>query len=145
MPRSRTSSSGSRSRCDPGQVYRDPVLRERLKRSIMAGERGGRPGQWSARKAQMLAQEYVRHGGQYCHPRSRSIQQRHLMRWTREKWRTATGAPALKRDGRMDRYLPDRAWRSLSPSQARATRAKKLRSRSRQFVPNTARARLARR
>ena len=44
-------------------VYTKPELRERLKRKIMAGGRGGRPGQWSARKAQMLSQEYKSEGG----------------------------------------------------------------------------------
>ena len=35
--------------------YTKPGLRERIKNRIMAGSKGGRPGQWSARKAQMLA------------------------------------------------------------------------------------------
>ena len=35
--------------------YTDPALRERLKAEITAGDKGGRPGQWSARKAQLLA------------------------------------------------------------------------------------------
>ena len=33
--------------------------------SVKAGSSGGRPGQWSARKAQLLAAEYKRKGGGY--------------------------------------------------------------------------------
>lgn len=126
---------------DPSR-YTKPELREQIKRRIMAGDKGGRPGQWSARKAQMLVQEYERRGGGYRKSRSKS--QKDLERWTREKWRTYTGKPALRPDGKMDRYLPDKAWRSLSRSQAQATRQKKLNER-RQFVPNTQRAARARR
>ena len=38
--------------------YTKPALREKLKEKITAGDKGGRPGQWSARKAQLLATEY---------------------------------------------------------------------------------------
>ena len=39
------------------KVYSNPGLRERIKDRIMAGGKGGAPGQWYARKAQMVAQE----------------------------------------------------------------------------------------
>lgn len=126
-------------------LYTRPALRERLKREIMDGERGGRPGQWSARKAQLLAAEYRRAGGGYRRSRSRSRSQRSLERWTAERWRADTRSRrALRDDGAMDRYLPDAAWRALSPAQRRATRQKKLRQ-SDQFVPNTRAAAAARR
>ena len=38
--------------------YTKPGLRESIKKRIMAGSKGGKPGQWSARKAQMVAAEY---------------------------------------------------------------------------------------
>jgi len=44
-------------------AYTKPKLREKLKAKIMAGSKGGKPGQWSARKAQLLAQEYKSAGG----------------------------------------------------------------------------------
>ena len=44
-------------------AYTKPKLRERLKNNIMAGSKGGKPGQWSARKAQLLTQEYKKAGG----------------------------------------------------------------------------------
>ena len=40
-------------------------MRKRLFSQIKAGSKGGRPGQWSARKAQLLAQRYKKAGGGY--------------------------------------------------------------------------------
>ena len=45
--------------------YTKPSLRKRLFEKIKAGGKGGAPGQWSARKAQMLAREYKAQGGGY--------------------------------------------------------------------------------
>ena len=45
--------------------YTKPELRERIKKRITAGSKGGKPGQWSARKAQMVASEYKKEGGGY--------------------------------------------------------------------------------
>ena len=45
--------------------YIKPGMRKRLFESIKAGSKGGRPGQWSARKAQLLAKEYKKRGGGY--------------------------------------------------------------------------------
>ncbi len=45
--------------------YTKPGLRKRLFNKIMAGSRGGDPGKWSARKAQLLAKEYKAAGGGY--------------------------------------------------------------------------------
>lgn len=128
-----------------GMNYTKPELRERLKKRIMAGSKGGRPGQWSARKAQLLAQAYRKAGGGYRGKKSK--RQRSLSKWTKEKWRTSDGKPAKRRDrkGRevTTRYLPEKAWRKLSTGERAATNRKKKRgSRAgRQFVSNTRRAR----
>ena len=45
--------------------YTKPGMRKRLFESIKAGGKGGKPGQWSARKAQLLASEYKKAGGGY--------------------------------------------------------------------------------
>lgn len=45
--------------------YTDPELRERLKEEIKASDKDGKPGQWSARKSQLLNREYEQHGGGY--------------------------------------------------------------------------------
>jgi len=45
--------------------YTKPAMRKRLFNKIKAGTKGGKAGQWSARKAQMLAKEYKAAGGGY--------------------------------------------------------------------------------
>ena len=45
--------------------YTKPTMRKRMFESIKASSKGGKPGQWSARKAQMTALAYKRAGGGY--------------------------------------------------------------------------------
>ena len=45
--------------------YTKPAMRKRIFNRIKAGTKGGRSGQWSARKAQMLAKAYKKAGGGY--------------------------------------------------------------------------------
>jgi hypothetical protein len=45
--------------------YTKPSMRKKLFEQIKAGDKGGNPGQWSARKAQLLAMEYKKKGGGY--------------------------------------------------------------------------------
>jgi hypothetical protein len=66
--------------------YTKPGLRERIKDRVMAGSRGGRPGQWSARKAQLVAQEYKKAGGEY--KGGKGEKQKSLEKWGKEKWMT---------------------------------------------------------
>ena len=53
------------SRVNEAGNYTKPGLRKRLFNQIKAGSKGGKPGQWSARKAQMLAKKYKAAGGGY--------------------------------------------------------------------------------
>lgn len=55
----------SKSKVNEAGVYTKPTLRKQLFERIKAGNKGGSPGQWSARKAQFLAAEYKRAGGGY--------------------------------------------------------------------------------
>ena len=116
--------------------YTKPELRERLKQRILSGSKGGRPGQWSARKAQLLAIAYKKAGGGY--KGGKSQKQRSLVRWGKEKWRTSDGKPAI-RGGVTRRYLPAKAWSKLTPAQRAATNRKKIAGSKRgiQFVANT--------
>jgi len=66
--------------------YTNPEKRERIKDRIMAGSKGGKPGQWSARKAQLLAQEYEKAGGGYRGGKGKS--QKSLEKWGKENWST---------------------------------------------------------
>jgi hypothetical protein len=56
---------GSVSRVNEAGNYTKPGMRKSLFESIKAGDKGGAPGQWSARKAQMLATQYKKSGGGY--------------------------------------------------------------------------------
>jgi hypothetical protein len=54
-----------KSRVNEAGNYTKPGMRKRLFNSIKAGSKGGNPGQWSARKAQLLASRYKKSGGGY--------------------------------------------------------------------------------
>ena len=54
-----------KSRVNEAGNYTKPGMRKKLFNKIKAGGKGGKPGQWSARKAQMLAQQYKKAGGGY--------------------------------------------------------------------------------
>lgn len=118
--------------------YTNPSLRNRLKNQIMASSKGGKPGQWSARKAQMLAQQYEAKGGGYR--RAPTSKQKSLKKWTKEEWGTRSGKPSTqgpKATG--ERYLPKKAIKSLSAAEYAATTRKKREgtAKGKQFVPNT--------
>ena len=55
----------SKSKVNQAGNYTKPTMRKRLFNKIKAGSKGGNPGQWSARKAQMLAKQYKAAGGGY--------------------------------------------------------------------------------
>jgi hypothetical protein len=54
-----------KSRVNEAGNYTKPSMRKNLFNKIKAGSKGGNSGQWSARKAQMLAREYKAKGGGY--------------------------------------------------------------------------------
>lgn len=66
--------------------YTKPELRERIKDRVMEGSKGGKPGQWSARKAQIVAREYKDAGGGY--KGGKGEKQESLEKWNKEKWQT---------------------------------------------------------
>jgi hypothetical protein len=66
----------------------DPALWDRVKHEVTAGDKGGRAGQWSARKAQLAMAEYQRRGGGYLGGKSAD---NHLAAWTQEDWGTRSG------------------------------------------------------
>jgi len=57
--------AGGESRVNEAGNYTKPGMRKALFEKIKAGGKGGNPGQWSARKAQMLAMQYKKAGGGY--------------------------------------------------------------------------------
>ncbi|MEU4780813.1 DUF5872 domain-containing protein [Micromonospora sp. NPDC023633] len=125
--------------------YTKPELREQVKEEIKASDKGGRPGQWSARKSQLVTQEYKKRGGGYLGPKDE--RQKSLQRWGGEHWQTKEGDTRARHGDETSRYLPEQAWEQLSPEQRRATDAKKRKeSKSgKQYVANTGPAKRARR
>lgn len=99
----------------------DPKLWEEVKKEVTEGDKGGKPGQWSARKAQMAVQEYKHEGGGY---EGRKTEDNHLVQWEKEDWGTKSGKPSGKTG---ERYLPKEARRKLTPAEYKRTSDKKRR------------------
>ena len=93
---------------------------KRVVASVKAGGKGGNPGQWSARKAQLATQRYKKSGGGYSGPKTKA--QESLSKWTKEDWGTKSGKPSTqgsKATG--ERYLPKKARQALNSTEYAAT------------------------
>lgn len=93
---------------------------KRIVASVKASGKGGKPGQWSARKAQLASQQYKKSGGGYRGPKTEA--QKSLSKWTKEDWGTKSGKPSTqgpKATG--ERYLPKKARQALTSSEYAAT------------------------
>jgi hypothetical protein len=55
----------TKSKVNQAGNYTKPTMRKALFNKIKAGSKGGDPGEWSARKAQLLANQYKKAGGGY--------------------------------------------------------------------------------
>jgi hypothetical protein len=127
---------------DWADKYSNPDLRARLKDEVQADDKGGKPGQWSARKAQLLKAAYEREGGGYLGEKDAT--QQHLSRWSGEDWQTSDGSAQARtgseqeKGGASQRYLPKAAWDELSDAEKRETDAAKAEGSGHgtQFVPN---------
>ncbi len=119
----------------------DPDLWETVKREITEGDKGGEPGQWSARKAQMSVQEYKKRGGGYDDA-GPGQDETSLHEWTEEDWGTKSGGESGETG---ERYLPRKVRMLLTDDEyARSTREK--RGSDEQFVdqPDDVREKVAR-
>lgn len=97
----------------------DPKLWDKVKKEVTQSSKGGKPGQWSARKAQMATSEYKKEGGGYAGKKS---DDNHLKQWTDEEWDTKSGKESGKTG---ERYLPKKAREKLSDSEYSRSTAKK--------------------
>jgi hypothetical protein len=100
----------AKSRVNEAGNYTKPTLRKRIFERIKAGGKGGKPGQWSARKGLMALKK----------------SQKSLKKWTKQKWRTKSGKPSTqgsKATG--ERYLPEKAIKAMSDKEYAATTRKK--------------------
>ena len=117
--------------------YTHPELREQIKEEIKASDKGGEEGQWSARKSQLLTQEYEKRGGGYKGEKGES--QKNLEKWTEEEWQTREGDADARQDGETGRYLPKEAWENMSEEEKEETERKKREGskQGQQYVSNT--------
>ncbi len=97
----------------------DPKLWEKVKEEVTEGDKGGKPGQWSARKAQMAVQEYKHEGGGY---KGEKTADNHLAQWGEEHWGTKSGRKSGETG---ERYLPEKAREALTDEEYRSTTKKK--------------------
>ena len=97
----------------------DPQLWDKIKQQVTQGDRGGKPGQWSARKAQLAVHDYKAAGGGY---KGAKAQDNHLHQWTEEHWGTKSGKPSAETG---ERYLPEQAREHLTGQEYAQTTAKK--------------------
>lgn len=107
----------------------NPALWKSVVAKVKAGGKGGDPGEWSARKAQLAVAIYKKRGGKYKGAKSSGNS---LAKWTKQKWTTSDGKPSKGKK----RYLPEKAWKSLTPAEKRATNEAKAEGnrKGKQFV-----------
>lgn len=132
---------------DYEEKYTHPRMRKEIKEEIEASNKGGNPGQWSARKSQLLTQDrYEKRGGGYRSEQDE--EQKNLQQWTEEEWQTKEGGSEARQDGETKRYLPREAWKKMSEEEEKQQTEEKKQEGSRQgeqYVSNTAQAKRARR
>lgn len=96
--------------------YTDPDLRREVKEEIRQSDKGGKPGQWSARKSQHLVQEYEKRGGGYKQDKLDKAA-KSLEKWSEQDWQTEGGKAEARQDNVTERYLPKEAWDKLSKAE----------------------------
>ena len=97
----------------------NPKLWDKVKKEVTASDKGGKPGQWSARKAQLAVHEYKDEGGGY---KGKKSADNHLTEWTDEKWGTKSGEASATTG---ERDLPKKARDALSQDEYARSTAKK--------------------
>jgi len=103
-----------------------PALWEKIKKKVLMGSKGGRQGEWSARKAQLAVKLYKDAGGDYI---GRKSSKNLLTKWTKQDWQYVGKE-------KQSRYLPKEAIRHLTTKEKNATNKAKREgtAKGRQFV-----------
>lgn len=100
------------------------ALWKKVVSQVKASSKGGKPGQWSARKAQLAGKMYKDKGGSYSGTKTKA--QKSLSKWTKEKWGTKSGKPSTQgKEATGERYLPKKAREALTKKEYQATSEKK--------------------
>ena len=107
----------------------NPTLWSKVVSDVKSSSKGGDSGEWSARKSQLAVQQYKASGGGYEGPKKADNS---LSKWTEQKWTTSDGSPSQGKK----RYLPEKAWSSLSSGEKAATNRSKAagNAKGKQFV-----------
>ena len=100
----------------------NPGKWKRIVASVKAGSKGGRPGQWSARKAQLATRRYKKSGGGY---RGKKSSGNSLSKWTKQDWGYVYKGDEKKPRAKRGRYLPKSVRNSLSDSEKKLTNQQK--------------------
>jgi hypothetical protein len=83
-----------------------PLLWKKIVSDIKKSNKGGKSGQWSARKAQLAVNIYKKSGGKYLAKKSKSNS---LYKWTKQKWTTRSGRASVTGPNPSgERYLPEK-------------------------------------
>ena len=102
-----------------------PSLWKRIVARVKAqASHGTKAGQWSGRKAQAAVKAYKKAGGGYSGAKKSSNS---LSKLSKQKWRTKSGKKSSKTG---ERYLPEKAIKSLSAREYARTSAKKRRDKA---------------
>ena len=96
-----------------------PELWEEVKAEVRESEKGGKAGEWSARKAQLAVREYKKRGGGYRGGKSDNDA---LKQWNKEEWATKSGNASSEAG---EHYLPKSARQTPSDEDYHATTGKK--------------------
>lgn len=105
------------------EKYTKPELRREIKDELMESDKGGKPGQWSARKSQLLVQEYEKQGGGYKQD-EKDEAAKSLEEWGEQDWQTESGERA-RQEGKTKRYLPKEVWDQLSEAEKKEAKQTK--------------------
>jgi len=116
----------------------DPVLWEKIKKSVIRSPKGGPSGKWSARKAQIAVALYKKSGGRY---KGKKSKKNSLTIWTREKWGYINDTNDKndknnknKSRSRYGRYLPLKVRQHLTSDERRRENRKKG-TKQGQYIP----------
>lgn len=103
-----------------------PEKWKRIVAAVKAGSKGGSPGSWSGRKAQLATARYKKSGGGYKGEKSSSNS---LSEWSKQKWTTGSGKKS-KDTG--EAYFPSAAVAALKKAgkYAKATAQKRAATKS---------------
>lgn len=100
------------------------TLWKKVVAQVKSGTKGGKAGQWSARKAQLATKIYKDKGGSYSGEKTKA--QKSLTKWTKEDWGTKSSKNStVGKKATGERYLPKKARESLTKKEYAATTAKK--------------------